>query len=668
MVILRYLILIFAVFASARVVLAADLLDPIYREMNQLFKDEDCPKESAACAHGSLDKSNKNELHKIPTNVFFNQLAAFEIDRLTCGKQQWDSYSSSTETGKQNQQLKLNQMNEILGELQSIKNKIESLSRELSTATQGGPSALTLRNARKYNRGSQQKSILDEQQKAYIGNEEAKAQELDTFLNFYQQKISEIPHSDTPEVRDFIESRLSLFEEPVKTVSTAEYEKLVQTVSKSFSNSINKLKNSASLSIEEKSRFSSDATLIGQVLAKNEFTTAQVKSFQCLAANEMKVKSRVENSVTTGVTVLSFALPVGALGAAQLARTSMVIKSPQMVASLNTAARVGGWSAASLGSAMAAHSAIQACTKISYAQLNRNCAETPETILQEHSFNSCAWNATMAALPGAIKAGGGFLATRLADKNSALAKFIEENAGRKNLRSQDLKFAGNLDDGDRIRAAEGILGRALSPNQKSAMIKAHEIGKPPYSPAEIEEKRKIMQASGFSLAERETLLWKNITGVYDSRSVPEILIKLPESANKSRLLGEYEAAAVKGNPEIAAKHFKDSTSRYKKEIDWESPTSRDYSVLEYSAANWGAKTKVSEEVIEAEKTFIDAFQKRMKKDAVQYRARDNAEQVIENLKTLRDDPGIGHAAEVSKWRRRVIIEHYKKKGWNLNGY
>lgn len=103
-----------------------------------------------------------------------------------------------------------------------------------------------------------------------------------------------------------------------------------------------------------------------------------------------------------------------------------------------------------------------------------------------------------------------------ADK-AELNSFISNMSGRDNLRKQDLDFAGSLNKEDRITAAEGILGRSLSPKEKEALIAAHEKGGPfsfngAYSPEEIEEKRAIMKAAGFSERETETMLWKGITG------------------------------------------------------------------------------------------------------------------------------------------------------------
>ena len=99
-------------------------------------------------------------------------------------------------------------------------------------------------------------------------------------------------------------------------------------------------------------------------------------------------------------------------------------------------------------------------------------------------------------------------------------------SGPKNLRKQDLNTAGSLKNEDRILATEGILSRKLSPTQKDAVIKAHEVGGfktfGQYSEVDIAEKRALLRAAEFSQKESETLLWKGIAGYNKAEMLPLI--------------------------------------------------------------------------------------------------------------------------------------------------
>lgn len=141
------------------------------------------------------------------------------------------------------------------------------------------------------------------------------------------------------------------------------------------------------------------------------------------------------------------------------------------------------------------------------------------------------------------------------EKSTPLAKFVAEMAGPKNLRSQDLEFAGSLNNKDRIAATEGILNRELSQKQKAAMLKAHEIGgfrtHGQYTAADIAEKRAVMKAADFSQKESETLLWKGITGFNRTEMLP--LAQKRASEFFGRQVTNAQAEAILADNEILSK-------------------------------------------------------------------------------------------------------------------
>lgn len=162
------------------------------------------------------------------------------------------------------------------------------------------------------------------------------------------------------------------------------------------------------------------------------------------------------------------------------------------------------------------------------------CSDPKSPLSQAREKESDCLVSALLSAPGLLPFAGAVPSlARLARKPAAAANadraavdnFITRMSGRENLRAQDLEFAGSLNKEDRLMAAEGILGRNLSQKEKDALFAAHETGGPfsfngNYTAAEIEEKRALMKAAGFSDRESETLLWKGITGFSRAEMVP----------------------------------------------------------------------------------------------------------------------------------------------------
>ncbi len=69
-----------------------------------------------------------------------------------------------------------------------------------------------------------------------------------------------------------------------------------------------------------------------------------------------------------------------------------------------------------------------------------------------------------------------------------------------------------LDNPGRVAAARDVLGRDLTAQQQAAVIRAHEVGTPPYSRADLLAKSRILSEAGFERAEIEQLMRRSITG------------------------------------------------------------------------------------------------------------------------------------------------------------
>ena len=89
---------------------------------------------------------------------------------------------------------------------------------------------------------------------------------------------------------------------------------------------------------------------------------------------------------------------------------------------------------------------------------------------------------------------------------------------REKVSPETLERNGKLDNVARITEAEKLLGRELKPEQRKALIDAHEIGagsKGKYTQAEITEKARILKEAGFTEAERRQLMQNGLAGEAD---------------------------------------------------------------------------------------------------------------------------------------------------------
>ena len=88
-----------------------------------------------------------------------------------------------------------------------------------------------------------------------------------------------------------------------------------------------------------------------------------------------------------------------------------------------------------------------------------------------------------------------------------------------------LQKNANLSPADRQAEASRILGRPLTPEQKRAILEAHEIGSSEvgkYSGKELVVKRRILTIAGFTKSEANQLMDKGITGEFERMRNPKV--------------------------------------------------------------------------------------------------------------------------------------------------
>lgn len=153
----------------------------------------------------------------------------------------------------------------------------------------------------------------------------------------------------------------------------------------------------------------------------------------------------------------------------------------------------------------------------------------------------------------------------------------------------------------------------------------------------------------------------------------DVIKNLPDSGNKSRLLGDEIS---KTNPLEGSKEYKKAAERYGKELAGKNSSINELSDLEYVTARWAAQTTNLEDKVLAEKKFIEAFQQRMKLEKVTMdKARSKAQTIesiqantfsergfiIDRIGYLKSDLGSGSHKDGSLWQIEVLNKLLKSK-------
>ncbi|MBC7467014.1 MAG: hypothetical protein H7256_13580 [Bdellovibrio sp.] len=507
-------------------------MESFYRKTYEALSGSNCNstnRTSAFSCPAAPAALNKKALEQFSETDFFNGLSKFELDRLQCGQNYWKSLSSS-----ENEKTMIQTYESSFKVLNSLKTKMNKLSQMnaalWSTMTRyTNPKDLVLPGdiAKKKEYDDRNKQITELKQ-------------------VYEAAMAQIPNSDLPAVRDFIEDHAGprAFSSDIKKITSEEFRKLTNDVYGKLDarkNDINDGVKSGQLSSSLREELAGDGYLIGQLSKQSPDLSAPISKYQCLAQSRKRGKAVVD----TAVTVASVVVPVGAVAMAKVARAAFLLRAPKAVgAAANILSRGLGMSAGILSSYTAIDAISNACLKGGTAKISGACEQTPQTIIEQREIGNCIFESTMAAVGGA----GAVLSGRIADRTSALSKFVDEMKvdGRLNRRSQDLTMAATLTDAERIASTEGILGRKLSTVERKALIDAHNIGDGfgTYTPAQIAEKRALLKAAGMKNSDVETVLWKGLAGKESASASTTIEDAVKASVSATKLEQEARQALV----------------------------------------------------------------------------------------------------------------------------
>lgn len=209
-----------------------------------------------------------------------------------------------------------------------------------------------------------------------------------------------------------------------------------------------------------------------------------------------------------------------------------------------------------------------------------------------------------------LQAGG------LAAKETAVASKAGEAA-------VDFAKMAKLSNAERIAEAEKSLGRALTAEQKEALVKAHEIasetgrGYGTYSAADLKQKADILKAAGFSDVERNQLMRQGIAGMYGDSYKARVYF------NQTRL--EADKLRTSNKIEEATKKYKESADSYEvylKDAKVQK-SERDYLVGSGINAQAGRYDKAAEYFLESKSAIRNSSEK--------------AEVIFESLRREKDE-------------------------------
>ena len=111
-----------------------------------------------------------------------------------------------------------------------------------------------------------------------------------------------------------------------------------------------------------------------------------------------------------------------------------------------------------------------------------------------------------------------------------------------------LQKNANLSPADRQAEASRILGRPLTPEQKRAILEAHEIGSSEvgkYSSKELVAKRRILTTAGFTKSEANQLMDKGIAGAFERMRKPKLKYHQPFKRLDTREVAAGDTIVVK---------------------------------------------------------------------------------------------------------------------------
>ena len=645
-------------------------MQDVYEATSDLFNLKTCanisgrsPLAKEKCAPQSMAIGNQAALQDISQNQFYNELSQLQIDRLQC------SVSKAQDLQKiDSAQLIQQKLVEILPTIDNLQKDINKLVTENQILNGQIPKGVPPKP------GSREHARLE----LYNSRNE----EIKSLTSLREMLIAQLPYSETPLVRSFIESQLSGTFSSLKIPTSTQIQKLYADVEKSLISSQQKIQKTKSpsgiydLTADQKIEMGTDEFLIAQMLQKNPTSSSQIKSLQCQAE---KIKSG-RTALSTAVTVGSFVLPIGFSSAG---RVAFLMRAPNLAKKMTQISEVAGIGFHLVGSTAAIKEAYDYCSKDLMGQVKAGsqCSYDTKIVIQEFETSSCILRSTLALLPTA----GGLIAKKLTDKTSLLSKYVEDIKNLPSLKklsqNEKMKFlntASGMSNSERKASTAMILEKTkgLTESQKKGLIEAHEIasnkGYFELTTQELKAKMDKLISAGYNTDEADTILRTGLAGelrqaikLAPSKTGADFYSSLEDSGNKSRLLAEQALRGPKADTQKATDYFKKATSQYQSEIKKSAaPSERQYSEIEYVAGHWGAQATAAQktdDVQAATKAYVDAFNGRFKN--VKAEADKNAAlQYIENLKA---DPGKGAQYEASQWKLNTIKTYLNSKGWNL---
>ena len=205
------------------------------RNAGQIISGQDCRSESAGatvdphCPDAQAQKKTEG-LQSISEQVYYNQLAELEIQRLQCAVQK----SESLKTQQPVAQKALERVNETLPYLDSIAQEIRTLTNE-NQLLRGQIGSFENTNAT---------LKMDPKKKQRIDQYNARNEILKKKMLEYERRLAEIPASEIPEVRTLIEDRLSGKFSAMKPFSAADFQKLSETATARMKSTLKSLEGS----------------------------------------------------------------------------------------------------------------------------------------------------------------------------------------------------------------------------------------------------------------------------------------------------------------------------------------------------------------------------------------------------------------------------------------
>ncbi len=100
-------------------------------------------------------------------------------------------------------------------------------------------------------------------------------------------------------------------------------------------------------------------------------------------------------------------------------------------------------------------------------------------------------------------------------KEAALAEKIAKSEARSGISRETVYANAALGDAERLAKTEEVLGRKLPDSQREALLKAHNTGEHGVYetlPSELLAKARVLEAAGFSNAEREAIVRNGLAG------------------------------------------------------------------------------------------------------------------------------------------------------------